>query len=237
MPAAAYGGTDLDLKVNKSAKSYPGLTGIAFFVFILTRKIDERQTYNRVKIILFGLLSFVLSSFKSENTSCKYVEAFSPIELVVLRNYVGISQQKNFIRNGKGIVHLTISKGENGLPQWYLSTHMDDIYLDSPPAKWTMIHDEMVLIWDESTGANTLDSAALNERVLCLEDLLGNRVYQRSNRKRKGFAYSDKGVRILDQEGQPKMREVGNPLFTGNYFNDVVIVFEKNGTYKTKIPV
>lgn len=181
--------------------------------------------------LTFTLMLMITSAF---GQPCRYVSPFSEMEQRILINYISDGINKHFFRNGKGVVHLAISSDQIGKKQWYLTSHVDDQFMTYPPAMWTIVANEVVLISDENSTNMTLSDSVLAARRLCLQGILADRVYTKTTQKRKFIIVGPDGKVVFEKEGVPKLKDIPSPIYSGNLYNDLVVEFFPDGTFKLK---
>ena len=161
---------------------------------------------------------------------CRQVEvATDATKRHVLEEFIHECERNFRFVNNKGIVQLNIYQNKEGLTCWHLIPHIDDQYKDNPPPAFCDFDGDIILVYPADANgaiAQMPNPAPLAE---CLDTVIGNRVYVRTTRKdRWGTPYSIPGVKRVFKEG--KHRDV-----TGNG-GDVIIIFQKNGSYKKMYP-
>ena len=149
----------------------------------------------------------------------------------ILRQFISSAEKNRFFVNDKGIVKLTRYQDANGLTRWYLVATIDDQYKDNPPTKFSDFDGDIVLVYDADSSGKELptkgNAANINQ---CLEEKIGDRVYIRPRTKNRWTSHEYKTLsgKIIRQ-GQRR-------ITTGNG-GSLIIIFQKDGTYKTLTPV
>lgn len=185
----------------------------------------------RRSVITLTLLLMITSTFAQP---CRYVTPFSEMEQQILINYINDSVNRNFFRNGKGVVRLSISSNQTGKKEWHLSSHLDDQFMTSPPPMWTIVAGEVILISDENSTKGTLSDSLLAARRLCLQSILADRVYAKTTQQRKFIIVGNDGKVVFERDGIPKLKDVPSPIYSGNLNNSLVVEFLSDGTFKLK---
>lgn len=151
------------------------------------------------------------------------------IKRKILLDYIVRCEQEAW-RNDKGIVMLIEYLNENNKQCWLLIPSIDDRYKDNPPRKFATLYGDIILIFDGDKNGNmrpaSLDKDKLN---VCLEQLVGDRVYIRPKIKTR---WAD-GVRPFTTE---KIKEGRRRIIAGNG-GTLLIIFNGDGTYRKLLPV
>jgi len=169
---------------------------------------------------------------------CQYIELTAK-EKEVIAYYIIDGTKRNFFLNDMGVVMLKVENDKQGRKTWYLSIEIEDRYKELPPQKWTTWGTYMVLVNDKSDSLVLQDSAALEKRIKCLEEVIGSRLYGRSSNKiDRATVWPDfpLGNILLDQNGKPNIRRVGKQLLLGNSNNGLIIIFNNDGTIERQHP-
>ena len=187
-------------------------------------------------IVLFTLLAgstFTSSSLQAQASipapPCKQVVLDTDTtRRRILSDFIDASLTKKRFINDKGIVQLNIYKNALGLTCWMLIPHIDDSYKDNPPPAFADFEGDIILVYSADVNGYALktpDPAPLNK---CLEDIIGDRIYIRSTKKGRWADYVIPGMGLRKTQGRHRM-EMGNG-------GAIIIIFQKDGTYKTIYP-
>lgn len=147
----------------------------------------------------------------------------------LLEAYIQDCHQRNFFFEDKGAVKLVVYQEADGRTCWLLSAIIDDRYRSQPPAQYAELGNDIMLVYRGDSLANILpiagDAAA---RAACIAEVLGSRVYP----------YIDKPeyTTVIDAQGNPQQVQVKHMLM-GNFHNDLIIKFNKDGTVSKFTPV
>lgn len=168
---------------------------------------------------------------------CQYIELTAK-EKEVIAYYIIDGTKRNFFPNDMGVVMISIGKNSAGKKRWYLQTQIDDRYKDSPPNKWTVIWNHVILISDEKVISPSKDTIEIRDRILCLEEVVRGHVYKRIQENGKLTVMVDStGKVIREKDGRPKMIKMRKNIVGGNSYNELIIEFNEDGTIEKKIPV
>jgi hypothetical protein len=182
-------------------------------------------------LILF-YMNWVLGAAGDNTGHCpKFVEMASLHQKRVLYEYEEESRVANLFPNDKGLIMLKISQNEKGEVVWNMTVEIDDRYKIAPPRKYSMMRDLLVLIWDERENATTPDSAVYNEKLRCLERIVGGRVYARNDSEDDiSVDFTPNGEVIWGENRLPKMVKRRKKIIAGNLKNETIITFKRDGT-------
>jgi hypothetical protein len=148
----------------------------------------------------------------------------------ILNEFITASVINNYFINDKGIIQLNIYKNKEGLTCWLLLPRIDDRYKDNPPPTFEEFRGDIILIYPADANGNELKTPNPEPLNKCLEAVIGDRVYPRPTKKgRWGTPYTIPGINRVLNQGLHRMS-------TGNS-GDLIIIFQKDGTYKTLKPV
>jgi len=168
---------------------------------------------------------------------CEFIE-LPKSERRLLMEYIVESTTKSFFPNDKGLVMMTITQDSTGQKIWHLMIQIDDSYKDAPSDQYTMLRDYMILITDERIKKPLPDSLGSLNRIKCLEEIIGSRVYRRNDEKGGlSVGVDPAGNVIRDENGKFKMIRMRRRIWAGNLHNNLIIEFKKDGTIEKKIPV
>lgn len=162
--------------------------------------------------------------------SCHQVQvATTAQQKELLREYLKECYRKRFFFEDKGVVKLTIFQDSAGLTNWHLSALIDDRYRSRPPEQYAFFDDYIILVYKGDQDGFELPIAGDNtSRNACIEDVVGSRVYERSNKKQ--FVYKP------DATG--KVQKVPITYISyGNKSNEIIIRFNRDGTITKFLPV
>jgi hypothetical protein len=136
-------------------------------------------------------------------------------------------KQRLFVED-KGIVRLEINYDSLHQERWNLSVMIDDRYKDDPPTKYSRFNDNLFLVYDKS---KKITKPVNVEPILaCLEEVIEDRVYIRPPKKVYHTTIEVNGI-------TKKVQRVKRIQIAGNYWKELIIIFQKDGTYKTLKPV
>ena len=168
---------------------------------------------------------------------CEFIE-LPKSERRILMEYLYDCERREFFPYEKGLVMLTIESNKIGQKRWNLIVQIDDRYKNAPPRQYTMLNDYMILIDDIRINKPAPDSAQLSSRIKCLEEIIGSRVYRSNDDKDDiSVAYDIYGNVIRDNNGNHKTVRRKRNIRGGNFHNELIIDFKKDGSIQKIIPV
>jgi hypothetical protein len=147
----------------------------------------------------------------------------------LLRQFITDCHQEHYFFEDKGVVELIAYQDGRGRTAWYLSAIIDDRYRDNPPTAYSMLGNDIILVYQGDSLGNKLRTPALDMAPLvkCLELVIGPAVYQRPAIKER-FVEETVGqkttkYRVFTQSG-------------GNLHHERRIIFNADGTYRIYMP-
>jgi len=160
---------------------------------------------------------------------CKEIKIdTTPAKRKLLLDYLDQCFKQRIFVEDKGIVRLEISYDSLHQERWDLYVMIDDQYKDDPPTKYARVNDNLFLVYDNSKGISK--PVNVEQTITCLEEVIEDRVYIRPPKK----AY----YTTIEVNGIPKkVQRVKRIQIAGNYWKGLIIIFQKDGTYKTLTPV
>lgn len=183
-------------------------------------------------------LTLLFPTFLAHAQPCHEVDLRKDsLENRIMYDYILDCYQKNYFKKTKsiGIVSLTQYTDEKGRKTWLLSATIDDSFKDYPTTKYDIFGSDIVLIYDADSKGKLIIPASTPELLECLDEIIGDRVYIRPAKRKKWVEHIERvdGKRIQVKEKVTRDYIAGS----GNFNNDVIIIFNKDGTYiKEPIP-
>jgi len=179
---------------------------------------------------LLIVLALLLGQGRIFAQSCQQIKlTTTPQKDALIRDYINDSRQKRYFFEDKGVVKLVIYQNDEGATCWHLSALIDDRYRTLPPEQYAFFDNDVILIYQGDKNGQLLPIAGeKNTRDVCIQDIVGSRVYECS--KRKQFVYTK------DANGKAQKIPV-TQLSYGNLNNELIIKFNKDGTVSKYVPV
>ncbi|NML64593.1 hypothetical protein HHL22_05180 [Hymenobacter sp. RP-2-7] len=178
-----------------------------------------------------ALLGLLLGPGPVWAQACEQIKlATTTQQRAVLRDYISLCHQRHFFSKDKGVVQLVAYQNAEGRPRWLLSALTDDRYRDAPPARYARLGRDVILVYQGDANGNALPLAGdPAERAACLSKVLGDRLYH----------YTKEPPRYIidkDAPGGPRKMEA-RQVTGGSSHNDLIIEFNKDGTFTKLVPV
>lgn len=182
----------------------------------------------QVKIVVFTTW-LLLGCMTAHAQVCQEVELFTTAQKrSLIREYINDCHQKHHFFEDKGVVQLVAYQNPQGLLCWYLSALVDNRYLAAPPQQYAWFDNDVALVYQgDKQGRVIAASKPSAELRACLTEVVGGRVYE--YRKIPAYAY------YTDSNGARKKTLIKHDA-TGNVHNELIIVFNGDGTITKKIP-
>jgi hypothetical protein len=147
----------------------------------------------------------------------------------LLQQFIIDCHHEHYFFEDKGVVELIAYQDGMGRTAWYLSAIIDDRYRDNPPAAYSMLGTDIVLVYQGDSLGNKLRTPTPDVAPLvhCLELVIGPAVYQRPTIKERF---------IEEKVGQKTTKYRVRTDSGGNVHHERRIIFNTDGTYKVYIP-
>ncbi|MEZ0485622.1 hypothetical protein [Fibrella aquatica] len=149
----------------------------------------------------------------------------------VLSNFISasLSNQSFSVKYDKGIIILKEYTNAHNELCWLLSPDIDDSYKDNPPTRFSDFNGDIVLVYTADSTGNALKTPQPHEPLnQCLEQIIGDRVFTRPAKRSR---WTSSVFPITNR----KATEGARRNLTGNG-GDVIIIFQKDGTYRKEYP-
>ncbi len=128
--------------------------------------------------LLVIVLLFSWCSFTAYSQPCKEEKLKDKKKRLILEGFIVQSELDKLLPKEKGIVSLGQSTDSLGRQIWSLSPLIQYSYkaVKELPYRYYNIEGRIVLIWDEATRTQLIDSVQRQQRIACLEKLIGDKV-------------------------------------------------------------
>ena len=192
-----------------------------------------KTTKKKLSSWLLVLVLLVAIGLTANAQPCHKVEiATDSVKRAILDKFISESIKTNYFIGDKGMVQVNIYKDEKGRDCWLLLPQIDDSYKDNPPTKYADLDgdgDIMFLVYEANSSGIELPFRGDRTAVIkCLEAVIGDRLYIRPPKQ-------DRWVEFKDPTG--KLRRTKKQTITLGNGGSLIIIFNKDGTYKTLTPV
>lgn len=148
----------------------------------------------------------------------------------IISDYIKTCYQNHYFFEDKGVVTITVYQDATGHNCWRLSALVDNRFLASPPKQYTWSNNDVILVYQgDSSGKSITASSDQSKSALinCLTELVGSRVYTYASGPQ--YAYD------TDAKGNKKRLLIKHDV-GGNIHNELIIIFNSDGTFTKKIP-
>ena len=171
-----------------------------------------------MKILIFCILIlFTTATTLYSQAKCDEYQ-FNKTENALIGKYISSCIRDHWFRGDKGVVELIQGINTEGKRTWHLSTVLDDAYKDNPPSGYAYSHADVILIYEGDKDFNKIVNTPTIEKLKCLEDIVLDKLYIRPQKKDQYIIELGKRIKFMRN-------------CMGNCSNDLVIVFNPDGTY------
>ena len=181
------------------------------------------------KLLLTTLLSLPLLGI-AQVPACQQVSiATDQVKRDLLRQFITDCYQTHYFFEDKGLVELITYQDNKGRTAWYLSAIIDDRYRDNPPQTYSLLGNDIILVYQGDSLGNKLraPTAAVAPLMHCLELVIGPAVYQRPAIKERF---------VEETVGQKTTKYRVRTNSGGNVHHERRVIFNADGTYKIYMP-
>jgi hypothetical protein len=177
----------------------------------------------------FLLLLALLGQRALAAPPCRQIDlATTAQKKALLREYIEQCQRTLHFHGDKGVVKLIIYQ-EDGITCWLLSALTDDRYRAFPPAQYARFKQDVILVYRGGANANPLPIAGdLASRAACIQEVVGQRV--------TAYVAAPQYTSVTDAQGNTQRVKITR-VTGGNFDNEVIIKFNKDGTVSKYQPV
>ncbi|MFN3784584.1 MAG: hypothetical protein ACK4R6_11725 [Spirosomataceae bacterium] len=173
-------------------------------------------------IIIFILLIY-LDKVHGQIPLVKNIDTVGVIYKEVLTNYWHECERNRYFFEDKGIVKVIIFKDSLNNNCLRLSAIIDDRFQENPTDSYTFIGANLYLIYRGDANGNEVNPSKNNKLGKALNEIVQDRVYLRPPNV-------ERWVDSVNSKGQ-KMKVRAVNLRSGNIWNEMIFMFNKNGDY------
>lgn len=179
------------------------------------------------------LLSIIMVLFYHTSLAqvCQEINLFDNREKrELIRDYISNCYQNHHFFEDKGVVTVTVYQDPAGHTCWRLSALIDNRFFTLPPKQYAWNGNNVTLIYQgDSTGKPIIFTSGQDKASLinCMAELVGSRVYN--------YVSSPQYAYDIDNKGNKKKILIKHDT-GGNIHNELIIIFNNDGTFTKKIP-
>lgn len=180
--------------------------------------------------ILLSTLLFLLTQKIAQGQACREIELFSTTQKRnLIQEYINDCYQRHYFFEDKGVVQIIDYQDTKGRTCWLVSAYVDNRFLTAPPEQYSWLGNDLVLVYQgDKQGKALAVKNPSTDLSKCLSELAGGRVYAYSQQPQYAYYIDEKGVR--------KKIAVRHDV-SGNVHNELIIIFNLDGTISKRMPV